>query len=44
MGEASDPRAITDALAAAVDAFNEEGRGRPTYEEHIDPTLTGKRN
>ena len=36
MGEASDPRAITDALAAAVDAFNEEGRGRPTYEEHID--------
>lgn len=36
MGEASDPGAITDALAAAVDAFNEEGRGIPTYEEHID--------
>lgn len=32
----SDPNAITDALEAAVDAFNEEGRGLPTYEELID--------
>ena len=32
----SDPRAITDALAAAVDAFNEEGYGIPTLEDGID--------
>lgn len=36
MGERSDPQAVTDALAAAVDAFNEEGYGIPTYEERID--------
>jgi hypothetical protein len=36
MSEESDPQAITDALAAAVDSFNEEGYGIPAYEEHID--------
>lgn len=32
----SDPTAITDALAVAVDAFNEEGHGVPTSEEAIE--------
>ncbi|QLK25329.1 DNA-binding protein [Natrinema zhouii] len=36
MRDESDPTAITDALEAAVDAFNEEGHGIPTYEETID--------
>lgn len=36
MRDGSDPNAITDTLEAAVDAFNEEGRGIPTYEETID--------
>lgn len=36
MGEKSDPQPITDALTDAVDAFNEEGHGSPTYEKHID--------
>lgn len=36
MTEESDPQAITDALAAAVDAFNEAGGGIPTYEKQID--------
>jgi len=36
MSEESDPQAITDALAAAVDAFNEAGHGVPTREEQID--------
>lgn len=36
MSEESDPRAITDALDAAIDAFNEEGYGVPTREDAID--------
>ncbi|WP_126663512.1 DNA-binding protein [Haloterrigena salifodinae] len=36
MRDGSDPNAITDALETAVDAFNEEGHGIPTYEETID--------
>lgn len=37
MSSGSDPRDLTDALAAAVDAFNEEGYGVPTREPAIDP-------
>jgi hypothetical protein len=36
MSRGSDPQAVTDALAAAVDAFNEEGHGIPAYEPGID--------
>ena len=36
MSRDSDPQAITDALAAAIDAFNEEGYGVPTREDAID--------
>jgi hypothetical protein len=36
MSRESDPQAITDALDAAIDAFNEEGYGVPTREEAID--------
>lgn len=36
MRNGSDPNAITDALAVAIDAFNEEGHGVPTYEDTID--------
>ena len=36
MSRESDPQAITDALDAAVDAFNEEGYGVPTREDAID--------
>lgn len=36
MSDSSDPGAIVDALAAATDAFNEEGHGIPTREERID--------
>jgi hypothetical protein len=36
MSRGSDPQAITDALAAAIDAFNEEGHGIPTREDGID--------
>ncbi|QSW98645.2 DNA-binding protein [Haloterrigena alkaliphila] len=36
MSDGSDPNAIKDALETAVDAFNEEGHGIPTYEETID--------
>ena len=36
MSRDSDPKAVTDALAAAIDAFNEEGHGRPTREAGID--------
>ncbi len=36
MSSDSDPRAITDALASAIDAFNEEGYGIPTHEDEID--------
>lgn len=32
----SDPTAVTEALDAAVDAFNEEGHGIPTREPAID--------
>ncbi|WP_248516938.1 DNA-binding protein [Salinarchaeum laminariae] len=36
MSNESDPGAVTDALAAAIDAFNEEGHGAPTPERQID--------
>lgn len=36
MSRDSDLQAVTDALAAAVDAFNEEGHGIPTREDSID--------
>lgn len=36
MSRESDPQAVTDALAAAIDAFNEEGLGVPTREDAID--------
>ena len=36
MGRDSDPQAIVDALAAAIDAFNEEGYGVPTREDAIN--------
>ncbi|WP_144923714.1 HEPN domain-containing protein [Halorubrum salsamenti] len=36
MSRDADPQAITDALAAAIDAFNEEGYGIPTREDEID--------
>lgn len=36
MGSEADPRDITDALTAAIDAFNEEGDGIPMREEAID--------
>jgi len=42
MSNGSDPTAITDALAAAIDAFNEEGYGVPTREEEIDPDADWK--
>jgi HEPN domain-containing protein len=36
MSRDADPQAITDALTAAIDAFNEEGYGIPTREDGID--------
>jgi len=42
MGDASDPNAITEALVAAIDAFNEEGYGAPTREAAIDPDADWK--
>ncbi|WP_121820780.1 DNA-binding protein [Halostella salina] len=42
MSRESDPQAITDALIAAVDAFNEEGYGVPTREDAIDPDADWK--
>ena len=36
MSRDSDPQAVTDALAAAIDAFNEEGHGIPTREAGIN--------
>lgn len=36
MSRESDPQSITDALAAAIDAFNEEGYGVPTREDAIN--------
>lgn len=42
MSEGSDPQAITDALDAAIDAFNEEGYGVPKREEDIDPEADWK--
>lgn len=36
MSRKSDPGAVTDALAAATDAFNEEGHGVPLREDAID--------
>jgi HEPN domain-containing protein len=35
MSRDSDPQAVTDALAAAINAFNEEGYGIPTREDGI---------
>jgi len=35
MSSDSDPQTIVDALAAAIDAFNEEGYGVPTREDAI---------
>jgi hypothetical protein len=42
MSNGSDPNAITDALAAATDAFNEEGYGVPAREAEIDPDTDWK--
>lgn len=42
MPRESDPRAITDALDTATDAFNEEGFGIPTREPTIDPDADWK--
>ncbi|ELZ19737.1 hepn domain-containing protein [Halosimplex carlsbadense 2-9-1] len=42
MSNGSDPTAITDAIDAAIDAFNEEGHGVPTREEEIDPDADWK--
>ena len=42
MSNDSDPQAITDALAGAVDAFNEERYGIPTREDGIDPDADWK--
>ena len=42
MSNESDPNAITDALDAAIDAFNEEGYGVPTREAEIDPDADWK--
>lgn len=42
MGDESDPKDITDPLAAATDAFNEEGYGIPTREAAIDPDADWK--
>ena len=36
MSEDEDPKAITDALEAAIDAFNEAGHGVPAYEDGVD--------
>jgi transcriptional regulator with XRE-family HTH domain len=36
MSRDSDPQAVTDALEAAIDAFNEAGYGIPTREDGID--------
>lgn len=36
MSRDSDPQTITEALSAAIDAFNEEGYGVPTREEAIN--------
>lgn len=42
MSDESDPQTITDALAEAIDAFNEEGFGVPAREEAIDPDADWK--
>lgn len=42
MSKGSDPADITDALEAAIDAFNEEGYGVPTREAEIDPDADWK--
>lgn len=42
MSRDADPQAITDALAAAIDAFNEEGYGIPTHEDGIDSDVEWK--
>lgn len=42
MRDRSDPQVITDALAAAVDAFDEAGYGVPTREPAIDPNADWK--
>jgi len=42
MSNGSDPNAITEALDAAIDAFNEEEYGVPTREAEIDPDADWK--
>lgn len=42
MSDGSDPAAVTEALATAIDAFNEEGYGIPTREAEIDPDADWK--
>ncbi|UPV76945.1 DNA-binding protein (plasmid) [Halorussus limi] len=42
MSRETDPQAITDALDAAIDAFNEEGYGVLTREDAIDPDVDWK--
>lgn len=42
MSKDSDPKAVKQALSDAIDAFNEQGRGIPTYEEDIDTTTDWK--
>jgi hypothetical protein len=42
MSRDSDPETITEALTAAIDAFNEEGHGIPTREAEIDPDADWK--
>lgn len=42
MSSGSDPTTITQALEAAIDAFNEEGYGVPTREEDIDADAAWK--
>jgi hypothetical protein len=36
MSKESDPNSLVEALEAAIDTFNEEGRGIPEYERGID--------
>ena len=42
MSRESDSQALTDALDAAIDAFNEEGYGVPTREDAINPDVDWK--
>lgn len=42
MAKENDPQAITDALDAAIDAFNESSHGLPTRETAIGPETEWK--